>query len=80
MPREHVVRRVGFRVALVLATEPSSATTAAVGVAVGWRRAETLLALVMTGEKDLEENGDDEEDAVNVSGGLFRFDDELTFQ
>ena len=49
------------RVGVVLvAREPATAATR--GVAVGRGRTETLLALVVAGEKDLEENGDEEQE------------------
>jgi hypothetical protein len=67
MARKHVVRRVGVGAPLVLAAEPAAATTAAVGVSVGRGRAETLLALVVAGEEDLKQDGDQEEAAALVS-------------
>lgn len=53
--------RTRLRVVL-LAAPPLAA--AAPGVAVGWGGAESLLALVVAGEQDLEEDGDGEEEAV----------------
>ena len=54
----------GFRVVLVAAPE-SGATT--VGVVVGRRGTETLLALMVACEQDLEEDGDQEEETRSVS-------------
>lgn len=51
---------VGFGVILVAAPEGLAAT---VGVTVGRGGTETLLALVVAGEKDLEEDGDQVEEA-----------------
>lgn len=58
----------GFGVVLVAAPE---STTATVGIVVGRRRTEALLALVVAGKQNLEENGDQEEEttgSVNMLG------------
>lgn len=68
MAREDVIRAGGFRVVLV--ATPECLTAGAVGVAVGRRRSETLLTLVMASVEDLEEDRDQEEESVvdrNVS-------------
>lgn len=52
-----------FRAVLVAAPE---GLAAAVGVAVIGRGTETLLTFVVAGEKDLEENGDQEEEAGKI--------------
>lgn len=57
MARENVFVRAGFRVSLVLPTEPAAAATGAIGVSVGWGRAEALLALVVAGQEELEDDG-----------------------
>lgn len=67
MAREHIIRRVSLRVSLILATEPARPTTRAVGIAVRRRGTETLLALVVTGEEELEEDRDQKEATVPIS-------------
>lgn len=54
----------GVGVVLVATPEETTAATGAVGVVVVGGGAETLLALVVTGVKDLEEDGDKEEATI----------------
>lgn len=63
--REEVVVTAIFRVCLVLPLEPAAATaTRTISVTVCGRRTEALLALVVTGQEELEEDGDQEEEAI----------------
>lgn len=62
MPRKHVVCTGGFRGTLVAAPESTALGAGAVGVPVGWGRAETLFALVVAGVEELEENRDQKEE------------------
>ena len=61
---EHVVS-VNLLGGSLVAT-PEASTLSAVGVTVGGRRTEALLASVVTAEKELEEDGDEEEEAISA--------------
>lgn len=56
MTRKHVVCTGGFRGTLVAAPEATALGAGAVGVTVCRGRTETLLALVVAGVEQLEEN------------------------
>ena len=62
--REEVVVSAGFRVSLVLPTEPAATATSAISISVCGRGTETLLALVVPGQEELEKDGDGEEETI----------------
>lgn len=74
---EHVVS-VNLLGGSLVAT-PEASTLSAVGVTVGGRRTEALLASVVTAEKELEEDGDKEEEAISALANVrFHGENEYT--
>jgi hypothetical protein len=58
-----------------LVATPEASALGAVGVSVGGRRTEALLASVVTAEKELEEDGDEEEEAISASANVLLHDE-----